>query len=126
MSIHFNGWADNTPNPKNYTKDRTLHSRYEAAYVNAAIEATEVRPQVQTPQRLTNVWTSIKQHLTQGFADLEPMYELEKAGEFNPQQPRAKGTAFITTEIARAATMLGNLWYTAWLESAEPVPNQVR
>ena len=124
MSIHFNGWADNSPNPKNYSKDRGLHSRYEAAYVNAAIEAAAVRPQVQTPQRLTSVWTSIKQHLTQGFADLEPMYELEKTGEFNPQQPRAKGTAFIATQIARAATMLSNLWYTAWLESAEPVPNQ--
>jgi hypothetical protein len=124
MSIHYNGWADNTPNPKNYTRDRGLHSRYEAAYVNAAVDASAVQRKVQPPQRLTNIWASIKQHLMQGFADLEPMYELEKTGEFNPQEPRTRGTDFIATELARGATMLGSLWYTAWLESAEPVPDQ--
>jgi hypothetical protein len=125
MSIQYNGWLDTTPNPKNYTKDRGLHGRYEAAYVNAAVEIAAVRPKVQSPQRLTNVWNSIKQYLGQGFGDLEPMYELEKTGEFNPQQPRAKGTEFIATELARAGTMLGSLWYTAWLNSAEPVPGQI-
>ena len=126
MSIQYNGWLDTTPNPKNFTKDRTLHTRYEATYVNAAVEFASVRPKVQAPQRLNNVWDSIKQYLSQGFADLEPMYELEKTGEFNPQQPRAKGTEFIVNELGRAGTMLGNLWYTAWLESAEPVPGQNR
>ena len=64
------------------------------------------------------------QHLIQGFNELEPMYQLEKAGEFNPAQPRAKGTDFIATELARGATMLSNLWYTAWLESGEPLPQR--
>jgi hypothetical protein len=124
MSIHYNGWADDRPNPKNYTKDRTLHSRYETAYVNEAVDIASVRTKVQPPQRLGNVWDSIKQYLAQGFADLEPMYELEKTGEFNPKAPRAKGTDFISTELARGASMLGSLWYTAWLESGEPVPGQ--
>src|SRR6266568_6978353 len=122
LSIHYNGWADKTPNPKNYTKDRRLHSRYEGAYVDTAIEIATVKPQVQPPQRLKDVFGEIKQYLTQGFAELEPLYELEKTGEFNPAQPRPKGTDFIATEIARAATMLGNFWYTAWLESGEPLP----
>src|SRR5207249_653771 len=80
MSIHYNGWAENTPNPKGYSKDRTLHSRYESAYVNAAINEAVVATKVRPPQRLAKVWDSIKQHLVEGFADLEPMYELEKAG----------------------------------------------
>ena len=83
-----------------------------------------IRNPFQPPHRLNNVWDSIKQHLTQAFADLEPMYELEKTGEFNPEQPRMKGTDFIVTELARAATMLSNLWYTAWVESGEPVADQ--
>jgi hypothetical protein len=124
MSIQYNGWLDTSPNPKNYTKDRTFHNRYEALYVNAAIDPAIVRPKLQSPTRLTNVFDSIKQYLIQGFSDLEPMYDLEKTGEFNPEQPRPKGTEFIATQLARAGTMLGNLWYTAWLESAEPVPGQ--
>jgi len=124
LSIQYNGWLDTTPNPKNYTKDRGLHGRYEAAYVNAAIDIAAVRPRVQPPHRLPNVWNSIKEYLTQTFAELEPMYELEKAGEFNPQQPRPKGTDFIANELGRAGSILGNLWYTAWLDSGEPVPGQ--
>jgi hypothetical protein len=124
LSVEYNGWLDSSPNHKNYTKDRGFHSRYEAAYVNAAVEIEAVRPKVQPPQRLSNPWDAIKQHLIGGFADLEPAYELEKSGEFNPKEPRPKGTEFIVTELARASTLVGNLWYTAWLESAEPVPGQ--
>jgi hypothetical protein len=124
MSVHYNGWLDNVPNPNNYTRDRGLHARYEAGYVDAAIDAATVRTKVQAPERLKDVFGSIKQHLIQGFNELEPMYQLEKTGEFNPEQPRPKGTAFIATEIARGATMLSNLWYTAWLESGEPLPTR--
>ena len=124
MSIHYNGWAETAPNPKNFTRDRRLHSRYETAYVNAAVEDTNVRPKVRAPERLKDVFGSIKQYLSLGFSELEPLYELEKAGEFNPEQPRAKSTEFIAAQMARAATMLGNLWYTAWIESGEPVPSR--
>jgi len=124
LSMQYNGWLDTTPNPKNYTKDRGFHIRYEASYVDAAVEIPGVKQKVQPPQRLNNVWNSIKQYVAQTFTELEPVYELEKAGEFNPQQPRAKGTEIITAQLARAATMLSNLWYTAWLESGEPVPAQ--
>ena len=83
-----------------------------------------MRPKVRAPERLKDVFGSIKQYLSLGFSELEPLYELEKAGEFNPEQPRAKSTEFIAAQMARAATMLGNLWYTAWIESGEPVPSR--
>jgi hypothetical protein len=124
LSVEFNGWLETSPNPKGYTKDRGFHSRYESLYVDAAINADAVRQKVQPPQRLSNVWEAIKQNLIQSFSELEPAYDMEKAGEFNPQQPRPKGTEFITNQLARASTMLGNLWYTAWLESGEPLNNR--
>jgi hypothetical protein len=126
ISIHYNGWADRAPNPKNYSKDRTLHGRYEVGYVNSAVEISKVRPNVQPPRRLDNVFGSIKQYLAVGFSELEPLYAFEKSGEFNPESPRPKGTEFIETQLARAATMLASLWYTAWLESGEPVAPSAR
>jgi hypothetical protein len=126
LSIHFNGWAEGTPNPRNFTMDRTFHGRYENAYVNVAIDISRVRPRVQPPQRLNNVFGAVKDHLTRTFLELVPAYELEKAGEFNPESPKAKGTDMIAGELARAATMLGNLWFTAWVESNEPVPQTPR
>jgi hypothetical protein len=122
MTIHHHGWAANVPNPKNFTKEYGIHERYETAYVNTAIDVSQVRPHVQSPQRLPQVWEAIKQYLNQTFTEFEPLYELEKTGEFNPEKPRAKGTEFIVAELSRAGTMLASLWYTAWLESAEPVP----
>jgi len=122
LTIHFNGWTDGVPNPKNFTKDRMFHSRYENAYVNRAVDAGRVRPKIEPPQRLQDVFGAVKTYLVQSLADLEPAYELEKSGEFNPDSPRAKGTDFIAGELAHAATMLSSLWYTAWIESGEPAP----
>jgi hypothetical protein len=120
LSIHYNGWAENSPNPKSYSTDRKLHGRFEADYVNRAVEIGQVQPRVKAPQRIPNVLAAVTEYLNQSFVQLEPLYELEKAGEFNPEVPKPRGTEFISNELARAATMLGNLWHTAWLESAEP------
>jgi hypothetical protein len=122
LTIHYNGWAADTPNPNNYTTDRRLHSRYEGAYVDAAIQESQVRTKVQPPRRLTDVFGSIKEYLQSSLTEVLPLYEMEKAGEFNPERPLPAGTDFIAVQLARAGTMLGNLWYTAWLESAEPLP----
>jgi len=52
---------------------------------------------------------------------VENVYRLEKAGGFT-----GKGTPeafeFTTRRLAAASQMLLNLWYTAWLDSAMPVP----
>jgi len=119
LTIHFNGWADGYGNPKGFTKDRMFHARYETAYVDAAINQAMVKGKVGTTQRLTNVFGAVKEHLSRTFSEVEPMYEMEKMGEFNPQAPRSRATDFIANELARGATFLGNLWYTAWVESAE-------
>ena len=120
LSIHYNGWADGAPNPRNFTKDRGFHERYENAFVNSALGDEQVRPLVLRPRRLNDVFGSVREYLSQTFSELEPMYELERTGEFSPAAPRPKGTAVVAAELARAATMLGSLWYTAWVESGEP------
>jgi hypothetical protein len=72
------------------------------------------------------VTNAVRAYLEQTFSEVVPIYELEQAGEFNPQSPRPKGTALMSSQLARAATMLGDLWYTAWIESGEPVPQPPR
>jgi hypothetical protein len=79
---------------------------------------------VKRPERLTDVFGSVKNYLGEGFRELDTIYTLEKAGEFQPGTPRPRGTEVITGQLARAAGMLGSLWYTAWLESGEPVPTR--
>jgi hypothetical protein len=120
LTIHYNGWAEGSPNPDNFTMDRMFHSRYEHAYVNAAIAIDQVRPRMRGPKRLGSVFETLKTHLAQTFDEVRPIYRMEKAGEFNPESPRPAGTNFISDELARASIFLEDLWYTAWMESGEP------
>src|SRR5215510_15458225 len=39
LTIHHHGWAVAASNPKRFTTDTGIHSRYEADYVNVAIDA---------------------------------------------------------------------------------------
>jgi hypothetical protein len=57
-----------------------------SGYVDATIEIAAVRPKVRPPPRLPDVWTAIKDHLSLGFADLEPMYS-QIPFEILPPQP---------------------------------------
>jgi hypothetical protein len=120
LSIHYDGWEAKTPNPKGYRTAKGLHSQFEAVYVNQAVNVTDVQPKVTAPQRLTNVFASIKDYLSQTFGDVETLYTLEKEGDLNPSEPKRAGTDFVSMQLGRGASMLGNLWYTAWVESAEP------
>src|SRR5262249_42071255 len=120
LTIHYNGWAATVPNPKHFTTDQGIHNRYEAAYVNATIDANSVRRNVGSPQRLVKVWDSIKQYLSQTFMKVIPLNELERGGDFNPARPAPKGRAFFAANLPRAGAMRGAFWYTAWLEGGDP------
>src|SRR5262249_12056805 len=120
LSIHYDGWEARTPNPKGYRTAKGLHSQFEAAYVNEAVSVSDVQPQVKATQHLKHVFASIKDYLNETFGAVDALYTLEKSGEFDPHSPKPKGTAFVANELARGASMLSNLWYTAWLDSAEP------
>lgn len=124
MTIHYNGWVDNAPNPKGYTRDRKLHSRYEHAFVESAAEYSELRDRVKPPRRLSDVFGEVRQYLNQSLQEMIPLYEMEKTGEFNPDSPRPRGREFVLSQLGRAATMLRDLWYTAWIESGEPLPDR--
>jgi hypothetical protein len=41
-TIHFNGWAETSPNPERYTNDRGFHSRFEGYFVGAHVEQSDV------------------------------------------------------------------------------------
>src|SRR5581483_164917 len=103
LTIHFNGWVDGAPNPRDFTTDRKFHSRFETLYVNAALDVPRVRAKGRAPERLPNVWDSIKQYLNQSLSDVQVTYELEKSGDFDPDKPSTKGTEFIAAEMARAS-----------------------
>jgi hypothetical protein len=118
-TIQYNGWVG--PNPNGYTTEHKIHAQFETAYVAANITAKDFAGLVKAPQRLDNPFTGYVAYLRQSNALVENVYALEKAGGFTGKGSPA-AFDFTTHRLAAASQMLLNLWYTAWLESAVPVP----
>ena len=118
-TIQYNGWVG--PNPHGYTTQRGIHAQFETAYVAANITAKDFAGLVKNPERLEDPFARYIGYLRQSNDLVDNVYELEKAGGLT-----GKGTPaafdFTTRRLAAGSQMLLNLWYTAWLESAAPVP----
>ncbi|HTW57425.1 MAG TPA: hypothetical protein VMD99_04820 [Terriglobales bacterium] len=118
-TIQYNGWVG--PNPKGYTTDHKIHAQFETAYVGANIKDTDFAGLVKSPHRLDDPFADYMAYLRQSNSLVENVYALDKAGGFT-----GKGTPeafdFTTHRLAAGSQMLLDLWYTAWLESAAPVP----
>jgi hypothetical protein len=116
-TIHYNGWTG--PNPNGYATDRGFHGRFEGAYVQAHLELTDVQPRVTRDARvLTDVRAEIIAYIARGNAEVERLYILDKADPWGIDTRSAEHKAFAAERLAAGATMLRDLWWTAWVTSA--------
>jgi len=119
-TIKYNGWVG--PNPNAYTTEHKIHGQFETAYVAANINAKDFAGLVKAPERLTHPFEDYLAYLKESHGLVENVYELDKAGGFTGKgSPEARD--FTIHRLAAGSQMLLNLWYTAWQESAEPVPD---
>jgi hypothetical protein len=120
-TIHYNGWVG--PNPNGYTAEHHIHGQFESTYVAANITANDFARLVNVPEHLDDPFARYVAYLKQSNTLVENVYALEKDGGFT-----GKGTPaafeFTTDRLAAGSQMLLDLWYTAWLDSANPVPNE--
>jgi hypothetical protein len=118
-TIRYNGWVG--PNPNGYTTQHTIHAQFETAYVAANITEKNFALLVKAPELLENPFEAYIAYLRQSNALVENVYVLEKAGGFSGKGSPA-AFDFTTQRLAAGSEMLLNLWYTAWIESALPIP----
>jgi hypothetical protein len=120
-TIQYNGWTG--PNPNGYTTAHTIHAQFESIYVTANIKPADVAPLVAAskPQALNDEWADYLAYLRHTSSDVEKTYQLEKTGAFTGAGT-PEGKAFTEERLAAGAIELRDLIYTAWLRSADPVP----
>lgn len=117
-SIHHNGWVGD--NPSGYPTDRDTHSRFESAYVEAQIGLEDVLPYVTEELRVVRDFRhGILEYLRESHEHLIPLYELDKKQRFGPDVTSAEHRAFASARLGTAASMLRDLWWSAWVTSAE-------
>jgi hypothetical protein len=115
-SVHFNGWGA-LPNPKGYSSSKTLHERFEGAFVRRHANLDAVLSEM-APYEACNCppERSVATTLLASHALVIPLYELEKADAFEQGAPEAK--RFVISRLAAGASALRNLVVDAWRASA--------
>ena len=121
-SVQYNGWTG--ANPKGYTPPGTnFHSRFESQYVEANVTAADFTPLVERrPRALLPLRDSVSAYLDRTHAQLGRLYDLDKAEPFGPGTVGADHKRFTAERLAAGATMLRDIWWTAWVASAGSAP----
>ncbi|MFN7624155.1 MAG: nuclease, partial [Acidobacteriota bacterium] len=123
-TIHYNGWSG--PNPKGYTtysRDRGFHYRFEEEFVGAQIVINDLYPLMGVEAQVVRnprdeIWAFV-----QKSNDLvEQLYILDKQEPFAATTKSATHKRFAAERLAAGASLLRDLWWTAWVTSAEAPP----
>jgi hypothetical protein len=121
-SIHHDGWQG--PNPKEYTTDPRVHGRFESAFVDLiGLTEGDLIPIMDNPKLLDDPFAAMLAHLDDAYGHVEEVYVLDKSGALTDKnsEPAAR---LVRTQLAKAAALLRDLTYTAWMESAKPTPGR--
>lgn len=120
---HHHGWVGK--NPSDYATNFTFHAWIDGGYIHKiGLKQEDLLPKLR-PARLiateeskispTNVFPRVMGYLLEQHRQVEPLYQLEKAGKLSSRgETSPEGSDFITGQMLKGAQMLGDLWLTAW------------
>jgi hypothetical protein len=108
-------------NPRGFTTQKGIHWRFETDFVNRNISASDFAALVGPPQQLMDPFHDYVKYLWTSHYYVPQVYEIDKAGGFDGAGT-PESLKFTQQRMAAGAQMLLDLWYTAWLQSAQPEP----
>jgi hypothetical protein len=118
-TIHHDGWLG--ANPKQYTTDPRVHGRFETAFVDLIqLTDSDLTPRVPEAKVLADPFAAILEHLDDAATHVEQVYILDKTGALSDKNNK-EAAELVRTQLAKAAALLRDLTYTAWVESGKPL-----
>jgi hypothetical protein len=118
-TVQYNGWTG--PNPNGYTTEHRIHWQFEGPFVEANIHEADVKAKMMPVKTVDgDLFDAYVAYLRNTKTYTEKVYQLEKAGGF-VGAGTAESREFTAERLAAGASMLRDMIYTAWLESAKPV-----
>ena len=120
---NFNGWVEENPN--HYRNDCDVHWRFESSYVTRAMTLDDVVPLLATPTLRIDYFTTSVDFVKHSNSLTETLYRLDRDHAFDELHPvTAEGKAFTAERLAAGASMLRDLWWSTWRNSAKPAPKR--
>lgn len=118
-SVNSDGWRGD--NPKGYTRDASIHSRFEGEFVDGMkLTVADIAPRIGTPgHRNGDMFEAILAFLDEAGNKMETVYKLEKRDGFSNYADQDV-RALIYERVTAGASMLRDMLCRAWTESAAP------
>jgi len=125
-SIHHHGWVGD--NPHGYTTNAAFHAWIDGGYFRqtGGIKVEALVAKIHPAERIANaeapdgMFRAAVAYLVEQNKLVEPLYELEKEGKLTGESGKGQeGGPFLYGQLVKAGQMLGDIWYTAWLEAPE-------
>jgi hypothetical protein len=118
--MEYNGWTG--PNPKGY-EGKEIHGRFESNFLNANVKPErDVAPLMTSePKVIPDVFADFVAYLRRSHSYVEQIYAIDKVHGFDGAGS-AEAKALVDERLAAGATELRDLIYTAWVDSATPLP----
>ncbi|HEU4522943.1 MAG TPA: hypothetical protein VFT12_13125, partial [Thermoanaerobaculia bacterium] len=118
-TIHYNGWAS-AENPRRFATDCGTHSRFESQFISHAVDLEHVLPKLSAPVQHADYFPVAVDFIRSSNAFVSDLYTLDREGAFDPFNPRPNaGIEFASSRIAAGASLLRDLWWSAWRNSAQ-------
>jgi hypothetical protein len=115
----YNGWI--APNPNGYVNDCLIHARFETDFVSHSIVTENIVTKLAAPQLRTDYFDTAITFVRQSNALVETTYQLDKKGDFDLfRPPSSEGKTFASERLAAGASLLRDLWWSAWKNSSVP------
>ena len=119
-TVRYNGWTG--ANPQGYTTDHKIHWQFEGEFVGPNIHPPEVQAKMTAGHLIDgDMFDRYVEYLRHTATYVDKVYQLEKAGGFTGAGS-AESRDFTAERLAAGASMLRDMIYTAWVDSAQPVP----
>lgn len=117
-TINYNGWVE--PNPEGFATDCDTHTRFEADFVSQAMTTADVVPLLTAPALQTDYFQTAISFIRQSNGKVVTLYRLDKRGAFDTMHGISpEGKAFVAARLAAGASLLRDLWWSAWRNSAQ-------
>ena len=117
-TINFNGWV--LPNPQHYPTDCETHDRFETRFVSHAIDLSDVTSRLGSPTLRSDYFATALEFIRGSNALVERLYRMDRDGAFDVFRPVSpEGKAFTADRLAAGASLLRDIWWSAWRNSAE-------
>lgn len=116
-TIHYNGWLGSPA--RGFRNDCGTHARFESIFVTNHVDLPDVVARLRPPSLRVDYFATALDLIRESNTQVEILYQLDAEGAFDEPPAAPGGTPFAAERLAIGASVLRDLWWSAWVRSGD-------